>query len=130
MAGRGGPRPGAGRKPAAVRALIHATPIQAAEGKIRERLPWLVDQMLILAEGFEIQRTDARGRLRIYSAPPDRAAIEYLIDRVLGKPTQPVDVLSTVRIMAQQAGLSDEETLAAVAEAERYVRASKSVTAG
>lgn len=92
MAGRGGARPGAGRKPSAVRRVVHATAIQLAETKIRDRLPWLVDQMIILAEGVEIQKTDARGRTRIWSVPPDRAAIEYLMDRVMGKPKQPVEV--------------------------------------
>lgn len=92
MAGRGGARPGAGRKPGAFKRVVHATPIQIAEAKISERLPWLVDQLLILAEGVVIQKDDKLGRPVIYSAPPDRAAIEYLIDRILGKPTQPVDM--------------------------------------
>lgn len=92
MAGRGGARPGAGRKPTALKRIIHATPIQQAEGKIRDRLPWLVDQMMVLAEGVVIQKADKLGRPMIYEAPPDRAAIEYLMDRIMGKPKQPVDV--------------------------------------
>lgn len=129
MAGRGGARPGAGRKSTAVKRVIYATPIQQAEAKIRDRLPWLVDQMLVLAEGFEIQKTDRRGRTRVWSEPPDRAAIEYLMDRVMGKPAQPVDIVSIVRVMAAQAGLTDEETVAAVAEAEQYLREMKSASA-
>lgn len=100
----------------------YAFPIQQAEAKISERLPWLVDQLLILAEGVTVQKTDARGHKRVWSEPPDRAAIEYLMDRVMGKPTQPIDLLATVRSMAAQAGLSEEETAVAVAEAERYLK--------
>lgn len=33
-----------------------------------------------------------------------------------------IDIVAVVRVMAAQAGLSDEETTAAVAEAERYVK--------
>jgi hypothetical protein len=33
-----------------------------------------------------------------------------------------IDIVAVVRVMAAQAGLSDEETSAAVAEAERYVK--------
>lgn len=40
-----------------------------------------------------------------------------------------VDIIATVRIMAQQAGLSDEETVAAVAEAERYLQEVKRAAA-
>lgn len=126
MAGKGGVRPGAGRPPGKLSRVLYATPIQQAETKISERLPWLVDQLLILAEGVVIQKDDKLGRPVIYSAPPDRAAIEYLMDRVMGKPTQPVDILAVVRVMAAQAGLSDEETAAAVIEAERYLKDMKS----
>ena len=122
MAGRGGARPGAGRKPAGVKRALYASPIQIAEAKISERLPWLVDQLLILAEGVEIQKTDAKGHKRIWSEPPDRAAIEYLMDRVMGKPVQPIDIDTMVRRMALQAGLSEEEATEAVAEAERYLQ--------
>jgi hypothetical protein len=37
-----------------------------------------------------------------------------------------VDIVQVVRVMAQQSGLSDDETAAAVAEAEQYLRDMKS----
>ena len=87
MAGKGGRRPGAGRKPNAVRRLIHATPIQLAEAKIAEKLPWLVDKLMELAEGVSLEKLTRDGTTAlVYQQSPDRQAIEYLIDRVLGKP--------------------------------------------
>lgn len=122
MAGRGGKRPGSGRPKGTVKRVIHQTSIQAAEGKIRDRLPWLVDKMLELADGVEIERTDRQGQRRIYSEPPDREAIKYLMDRVMGKAVQPVSLVDEVRALAAREGFSDEETAEAVAEAERVVQ--------
>lgn len=126
MSGKGGRRPGAGRKPKAFHRVINETPIQAAESKIRDRLPWLVDKMLELAEGVEVKEIDRKGNTRIYSTIPDRQAIEYLIDRIMGKPTQPIDVTRTIREIAASEGLSEEETAAAVAEAEAYLKGLRS----
>jgi hypothetical protein len=123
MAGKGGARPGAGRKPKGIKRVIHASPIQVVEAKISEKLPWLADKLFELAEGVQVQKTDRRGRTRIYSEPPDRQAIEYLMDRVMGKPTQPISLVDKVREMAAAEGLTDEETAAAVTEAERIMKA-------
>jgi hypothetical protein len=49
-----------------------ARPIARAEKQIADRLPELIDNMLALASGD----------------PPDRQANEYLINRILGKPTE------------------------------------------
>ena len=68
-----------------------------------------MDKLLELAEGVHIQQ--------INKERPDRQAAACLIDRILGKPAQPVSLSSTVREMAAAAGLSDEETAEAVAEA-------------
>lgn len=87
MSGRGGKRPGAGRPP---KRILNESPIRVAEQKIFDRLPWLVDKLMELAEGVEIQRTDRQGQTRIYSEPPDREAIKYMVDRVLGKAMQPI----------------------------------------
>lgn len=86
MAQRGGKRPGAGRKPTAFKRVLHQTPVALAEAKIAQKLPWLVDKLMELVEGVEIERVDRNGQSRVYSQPPDRQAAEYLIDRVLGKP--------------------------------------------
>jgi hypothetical protein len=121
MSARGGKRPGAGRKPSGVKRAMYRSPIQLAEAKISERLPWLVDQLLVLAEGVCIERITKDGVQHVYQDRPDRQACEYLIDRILGKPSQPVSLSTTVREMAAAAGLTDEETAEAVAEAERLV---------
>lgn len=107
----GGPRKGAGRKPVGIKRVLHASPIQIAESKISEKLPWLVGQLFILAEGVEVQKTDRHGQLRTYTDPPDRAAIEYLIDRILGKPAQPVDIRSYAQQVAALIGVDPDEII-------------------
>jgi hypothetical protein len=129
MAGKGGARPGAGRKPAGIKRVIHASPIQIVEAKISAKLPWLADKLFELAEGVQVQKIDRKGHRRIYSEPPDRQAIESLIDRVMGKPTQPVSLVDKVREMAAAEGFTDEETAAAVAEAERVTKARRGAPA-
>lgn len=123
MAGKGGARPGSGRKSQGFKRALYLSPIQIVEAKIAERLPWLLDKMLELAEGVEVERTDRRGRKRVYSEKPDRQAIDSLMDRVMGKPLQPISLVDTVRKMAAQEGLTDDETAAAVAEAEQLTKA-------
>jgi hypothetical protein len=129
----GGRRPGAGRKPRAER---FARPIAAAEKKIADRLPELVDNQFLLALGggerieerYETAGTvlidgvllndqgkpltTERGAVvrtqvpafpdldptdlvlverKVITLAPDRAANEYLVDRILGKPTQAIE---------------------------------------
>jgi hypothetical protein len=119
MAGTGGRRPGAGRKPKAFKRIVNETPIQVAEGKIRDRLPWLVDKMLELAEGVYEERSVAEGVQIVYKQPPDRQAIAYLIDRVMGKASQPVEIIGAIRDWARSSGVDED---AAVAEAEQYLK--------
>jgi hypothetical protein len=113
MAGSGGARPGAGRKR---KADQFAGAIARAEKKIADRLPELVDNMLILANGgyerVEEQWAPAGSlwigsgefQRRMYPdrdpnelvlvkrtvsiADRDRQANEYLINRILGKPIE------------------------------------------
>lgn len=92
MAQRGGRRPGAGRKPRGLLKVLHQTPVQLAEAKIAEKLPWLVDKLLELAEGVHQEKTLRDGVTTVvYQQPPDRQACEYLVDRILGKPMLPVE---------------------------------------
>src|SRR5690242_360996 len=81
----GGARPGAGRKPKDEKFKI---PIAKAEKKIADKLPWLIDQAMELAEGVVVQERDKEGGLRIYQRPPDMKAIAYLVDRIMGKATE------------------------------------------
>lgn len=110
---RGGARPGAGRKP---RAVVYRQPIREAETKIRDRLPWIVDRLFELAEGVRVESTGISGEPIVYQRPPDRASCEYLMDRIMGKPTQPVDVRERAQRIADELGMPVEDVLA---EAER-----------
>lgn len=112
MGTHGGKRQGAGRKSKAVKRVMHATPIQLAEGMIFDRLPWLVGKLFELADGVHQEKTLKDGVTTvIYQQPPDRQAAEYLIDRVMGKPTQPVDVYNTARRLAEERGLDPDKVV-------------------
>jgi hypothetical protein len=113
----GGYRPGAGRKPGGTskpgpgrtpKRAAAPGPVRAAEDKIRDRLPELVDVALSLA-------IDER----------DKSMVVYCLDRVLGKPVQPIDLRDKIREMALAEGLTDEEATEAVAEAERMLKADR-----
>ena len=81
MAGTGGIRPGAGRKPKAEK---YARDINAAEKKIRDKLPDIVDAQIALALG--VRTTDEEGEF--YITLPDKAAGQYLMNRIMGSPVQ------------------------------------------
>lgn len=70
---KGGRRPGAGRKPKRLNPATQS-PIKIAELKLAENLPKLVDVALQLALGG------------------DKPLLVYCIDRVLGRPTQTIDL--------------------------------------
>lgn len=125
MTGKGGRRPGAGRPRGTIKRVRSEMPVQAAESKIRDKLPWLVDKLFELAEGVEVQKRDRQGQTRVYSEIPDREAIKYLMDRVMGKPVQPIDLRDKIRELALAEGLTDEEATEAVAEAERMLKADR-----
>lgn len=108
----GGARPGAGRPRKAVK---YAAPIAAAEDRLADRLPRLIDDLLKLAHGGwweeEEELQPARlveigqGEVRTLAYPekdpdalvvvrrrrrrmaPDRQALIYAIDRLMGRPT-------------------------------------------
>lgn len=89
---RGGKRPGAGRKPKAE--ARQEPPVKAAENKLRDRLPELVDVALSLA------LEDRNERLLI-----------YCIDRILGKPMQPFDFYAEARRAAEARGLNPDRVI-------------------
>jgi hypothetical protein len=79
--------PGGPGRPA--KADKHARPIARAEKRIADRLVDLVDKQLELAFGVWREETLPDGETRIvYQQPPDRHAIEYLLNRIMGKPTE------------------------------------------
>src|SRR5215217_2442850 len=84
MAGpNGGARPGSGRKPKDEK---FKQPIAKAEKKIADRLPWLIDKMMELADGVYVEKIGLTGPI-VYQQAPDYKAIAYLVDRIMGKPT-------------------------------------------
>lgn len=109
MAENGGARPGSGRKAKAEKFKL---PIARAEKRIADRLPELIENMFVLANGgyerVEEQWAPAGslyvGGGKMYPDLPDeelvlikrtssiadrdRAANQYLIDRIMGKPTE------------------------------------------
>lgn len=90
MAGQnGGARPGAGRKP---RAEKFESVITRADKRIAANLVRYIENLEALADGVTVQETDATGRERIYTRAPDRQANEYLLNRIMGKPTDHKEV--------------------------------------
>ena len=66
-----------------------ARPIARAEKQIADQLPALITNMLTLANGVLVEDTNpVTGNVQIYQKPPDRAANEYLINRILVKPIE------------------------------------------
>lgn len=85
MAGTGGARPGAGRKR---KAQKFEGQIQKAENMIADRLPWLIDKAMELADGVAVEKMTVTGIPMVYQLPPDMGAIKYLVDRIMGKATE------------------------------------------
>ncbi len=81
----GGARPGAGRKRKRDK---NGTAIEQAERRIRDRLPEVIDAMFDLALGVTVEEVDDAGGVRVYRRPPNQKAAAYLIDRIMGKPTE------------------------------------------
>lgn len=87
MAGQnGGARPGAGRKP---KAQVFESLITRADKRIAKNLVRYIENLEQLANGVLVEDTNIiTGDKMVYQRPPDRAANEYLINRIMGKPTE------------------------------------------
>lgn len=109
---RGGRRPGAGRPRKEDAKRRQPGPVRAADEAFRSALPDL-----------------ARVALRLAIEEENERMLIYCIDRALGKPTQPVDLVDRVRDLAVVAGLTEQEAAEAVAEAERLMRAARGTRA-
>ncbi len=48
----------------------------------------ILDRALELVDGVTVLEHDSRVQERIYTRPPDREMIKYLMDRIMGKPTE------------------------------------------
>ena len=71
---------------------LYAGRIRSAEDQVADRLPQLISNLFQLADGIWVEEKDGDGERRVYSRPPDRQANEYLINRILGKPTEAVEL--------------------------------------
>jgi hypothetical protein len=86
MATNGGARPGAGRK---AKAEKFKQPIAKAEKRIADKLPYLIDKMFELADGVLVEDINpVTFKASVYREKPDRTALVYLIDRIMGKPIE------------------------------------------
>lgn len=108
MAARGGARPGAGRKRKTEK---FEGQIAKAEGMIADRLPWLIEKAMELAEGVVVQKPGITGPA-IYQLPPDITAIKYLVDRIMGKPTDRKEFLTPDKPLSEMS----EDELRAILE--------------
>lgn len=74
------------------KADLYAGAIARAEARIAKNLSRYIEHMEALAEGVMVQEEPVPGVPIIYQRPPDRQANEYLINRIMGKPTERTDV--------------------------------------
>lgn len=106
MAGTGGPRPGAGRKQKIDKYKVD---INKAEKQIRDKLPEIVQSQIALALG--VKTVDALTGL-VYTTIPDRAAGQYLMNRIMGSPMQKQEIsgsIETIRVVYEDPIVSDGE---------------------
>lgn len=124
---RGGPRPGSGRPTKDVTKL-RAEIVAETEKVICDALPKLIANMIYLANGgyerVEEKHTDDEGlgilaltERKVSIAEPDRGANQYLIDRILGKPKQQVDVNDVTGVQADADPLAAAAALKAALDA-------------
>lgn len=106
---RGGTRPGAGRPR---KAQKFETAINRAERQIADRLPELIELQMELARGVLVEMQTEDGS-KVFKTPPDRAAGQYLINRIMGKPTERKEVAHEFPKPLEE--MSDDE-LRAIAE--------------
>lgn len=98
--------------------------IERAEKQIADRLPDLIENMFRLATGVMIEEVNPlTGEKDIYQKPPDYKANEYLINRIMGKPTERQEIEYPegidVKVIADEQQLSDYLAARTAAETAR-----------
>ncbi len=88
---KGHSAPGPGRKTRAER-HDYTPQVIEAEKQIRDRLTDLIENMFILACGVTVEEPAKTGGVVVYKKAPDYRANEYLINRVMGKPKESLEV--------------------------------------
>ena len=63
------------------------------EVKIQARLNRLLELMMELAEGVQVQEPDKEGPPRVYTRVPDKDALKYLMDRGMGRVPERIEML-------------------------------------
>jgi hypothetical protein len=58
----------------------------AVEKRITRLLGRCLNNLMALADGITVEKTDKDGQTKTYERPPDRGANEYILNRILGKP--------------------------------------------
>jgi hypothetical protein len=71
---------------------LYATQIRDAENLVADHLPKCVHNLIALADGVWVEEIGPEGDRTVYKTPPDRASNQYLIDRMMGKPTEALEV--------------------------------------
>lgn len=92
---RGGARPGAGRKPKAVK---YERPVNRAERQIVDSLPRIVDAQIKLALGQIIVSEETLEGPSVYAVPPDARAGQYLMNRIMGRPIERHEIEADVDV--------------------------------
>lgn len=100
---RGGARPNSGPKPKVVKVAVShlhaAVDLSKCEdietivlAKLTEVAPKCIDNLVKLADGIIVKDVNLDGTVDYFETPPDRQANEYLLNRLLGKPTERKEV--------------------------------------
>lgn len=99
MAQNGGARPGSGRKPKVDK---YKADINKLERQIRDHLPEIVEAQIRLSKGVVVRETNPITHEDFfYTTIPDRAAGQYLINRIAGSPIQKQEIsgqLETIKV--------------------------------
>lgn len=72
----------------AKRRISQRAAIRIADLRITRRLPKFLRKLEELAEGVLVMKSNRKGEPAVYTQPPDRAALEYLVDRAMGRTPQ------------------------------------------
>lgn len=94
--------------------------IAQAEDLIADRLPDLIENLLVLAKGVRMKDVGADGTVEYYTEPPNFKANEYLLNRIMGKPTERHEVTGEdggpVQVDLSRLPASELEALGRIAE--------------
>jgi len=97
MVQRGGKRPGAGRKigSKSKKTIEQEKALEILREEIRKQWIPLLETKIQLAQGIYVEKKIPMGKNKmkviIYKKQPDSDSLEWLLEMVVGKPTQPIE---------------------------------------